>query len=107
MKAVAIEAFLAWIESKIVKDRWSLDAAVGYAIRNHLFARDAMVSTKTLYNYVHQGILQIAPINLPLMVRRSTRKARTRKHKKHRGKSIDLRDESILHRKEFGHWELE
>ena len=66
-----------------------------------------MVSTKTLYNYVHQGIFRIAPIDLPLMVRRSTRKARTRKHKKHLGKSIDLRDESILHRKEFGHWELD
>ncbi len=107
LKAGAIEAFLAWIESKIVKDRWSLDAAVGYAIRNHLFARDAMVSTKTLYNYVHQGILPIAPIDLPLMVRRSTRKARIRKHKKHLGKSIDLRDTSILRREEFGHWELD
>ena len=29
------------------------------------------------------------------------------KHKKHLGKSINLRDESILHRKEFGHWELD
>ena len=107
LKAGAIEAFLAWIEHMVLKDKWSIDASVGYAIRHHLFARDAIVSTKTLYNYVHQGILQIAPIDLPLMVRRSTRKARTRKHKKHLGKSIDLRDESILHRKEFGHWELD
>ena len=36
------------------------------------------------------------------MVRHSTRK-----HKKHLGKSIDLRDESILHRKEFSHLELD
>ena len=107
LKAGAIEAFLTWIEHMVLKDKWSIDASVGYAIRHHLFARDAMVSTKTLYNYVHQGILQIAPIDLPLMVRRSTRKARIRKHKKHLGKSIDLRDESILHRKEFGHWELD
>ena len=107
LKAGAIEAFLTWIEHMVLKDKWSIDASVGYAIRHHLFARDAMVSTKTLYNYVHQGILQIAPIDLPLMVRHSTRKARIRKHKKHLGKSIDLRDTSILHREEFGHRELD
>ena len=49
--------------------------------------------------------LKAGAINLPLMVRRSIRTARTRKHKKHLGKSIDLRDESILHRKKFGHWD--
>ena len=29
------------------------------------------------------------------------------KHKKHLGKSINLRDTSILRREEFGHWELD
>lgn len=51
------------------------------------------------------NMLKAGAINLPLMVRRSIRTARTRKHKKHLGKSIDLRDESILHRKKFGHWD--
>ena len=96
---LVLSSFLASVEHTGFKDKWSIAASVGYAIRYHLFARDAMASTKTLYNYVHQGILQRAPIDLPLMVRRSTRKVRMRKHKKHLGKSIDLQDESILRRK--------
>ena len=107
LKAGAIEPFLDWIETKFFEDKWSIDAAVGYAWRKCLFVRNEMVSTKTVYNYVHQGILRITPLDLPLMLRRSTRKANTYKHKKHLGKSIDLRDESILTREEFGHWELD
>lgn len=86
---LVLSSFLASVEHTGFKDKWLIDASVGYAIRHHLFARDAMVSTKTLDNYVRQGILQITPIDLPLTVRRSTRKVRMRKHKKHLGKSID------------------
>ena len=71
-------------------------------MRKCLFVRNEMVSTKTLYNYLHEGLLRIKPMDLPLVLRRSTRK-----HKKNLGKSIDLRDESILTREEFGHWELD
>lgn len=47
------------------------------------------------------------PMDLPLVLRRSIRKAITRKHKKNLGKSIELRDESVLTREEFGNWELD
>ena len=100
-----VEPFLNWVEQQVIEKHWSLDVAVGYAIRMHLFEREDMVCTKTLYNYVHLDLLSLKPIDLPLMVSRSTCRPKTRKHKKTLGKSIELRDESIETREEFGHWE--
>ena len=107
LRAGAIEQFLKWVEDRVKKDKWSLDAAAGYALSNNLFRRTEMVCTKTLYNYLHQGILSLTVLDLPLIVRRSTRKAKIREHKRKLGKSIDLRDESIETREEFGHWEID
>lgn len=69
--------------------------------------RNERVCTKTLYNYLHKGVLGIKAINLPLVVRRSQRKSISRKHKRELGKSIELRDPNIKMREEFGHWELD
>ena len=66
-----------------------------------------MVCTKTLYNYLHKGVLGIKAIDLPLVVRHSQRKSISRKHKRELGKSIELRDSNIETREEFGHWELD
>lgn len=107
MKAGIIEPFLKWVEKKVLEDKWSFDAAVGYAARNQLFSRESMVCTKTLYNYLHLGILMVSPMGLPMVLRRSTRKTRERRHKRKLGHSIDLRDKSIETREEFGHWELD
>ena len=66
-----------------------------------------MVCTKTLYNYLHQGLLGVKAINLPLVTRRSLRKSISSKYKRELGKSIELRDATIETRKEFGHWEID
>jgi IS30 family transposase len=51
---------------------------------------DAVVpSTKTLYNYIHQGLLEIKVIDLPI------------------GKSIEERPEEINNRSRFGDWEID
>ena len=51
---------------------------------------DAVVpSTKTLYNYIHQGLLEIKVIDLPI------------------GKSIEERSEEINNRSRFGDWEID
>ena len=107
MKVGAIESFINWIESKVLDEHWSFDAAVGYAEHKGLFMRNEMVCTKTLYNYLHKGVLGIKAIDLPLVVRRSQRKSISRKHKRELGKSIELRDPNIETREEFGHWELD
>ena len=107
MRVGAIEAFINWIESKVLNDHWSFDAAVEYAKRQCIFARNEMVCTKTLYNYLHQGLLGVKAIDLPLVVRRSMRESIVRKHKRELGQSIELRDATIETREEFGHWELD
>ena len=53
MKLGSIESFILWVEEKVCKEHWSFDAAVGYAKRQCIFARNEMVCTKTLYNYLH------------------------------------------------------
>ena len=107
MRIGAIKSFINWIESKTLADRWSFDAAIGYAKHKGLFVRNEMVCTKTLYNYLHKGVLGIKAIHLPLVVRRSQQKSISRKHKRELGKSIELCDPNIETRKEFGHWELD
>jgi len=66
-----------------------------------------MVCTKTLYNYVDLGLLEISNIDLPLKLRRSTKPRRIRINKKKLGKSIAERPEFVNDRSEFGHWEID
>ena len=69
---------------------------------------DAVVpSTKTLYNYIHQGLLEIKAIDLPRAVwirKKFTKRPST---KKHLGKSIEERSEEINNRFRFGDWEID
>ena len=67
----------------IVRTRkWSLDACVGYAKVNDLFSSDLMVCTKTLYNAVWSGALELTPFELPEALQPNLKKARVRKNKK-------------------------
>ncbi|QRN85482.1 IS30 family transposase [Clostridia bacterium] len=92
----------------LVRDnKYSLDAIVGAARLHGLFDKTEMVCTKTLYNYVDQGLLSIRNIDLPLKVKRSSKNARNRKHKKVFGASISDRPEQANDRSEFGHWEID
>lgn len=66
-----------------------------------------MVCTKTLYNYIALGLLEINNIDLPLKLRRSQKSKRIRKNKNILGRSISERAEVINNRTEFGHWEID
>jgi len=66
-----------------------------------------MVCTKTLYNYVEQGLLPIRNIDLPLKVRRKTRSSGIRRNKRILGTSIEERPCQVNDRTEFGHWEID
>lgn len=64
------------------------------------------VSTKTFYNYIHEGKVSIKPIDLPRMLRRKKKKNwKTYIPKRQKGTPITERPESIETREEFGHWE--
>ena len=69
---------------------------------------DAVVpSTKTLYNYIHQGLLEIKVIDLPRAVRIRKKFTKHPSTKKHLGKSIEERPEEINNRSRFGDWEID
>ena len=68
---------------------------------------EVVLSTKTLYTYLHQGILEVKPIDLPKAVRiRKKSKARP-STKKILGTSIEERPDTINDRSTFGHWEID
>lgn len=105
-KVSAENPFVVWVTNCIRTKHWSIDACVGYAKKQALFADKDMVCTKTLYNAVWNGII-LSPFDLPEALRRSTRKHIHRKNKRVYGTSIDERPKEYASRKEFGHWEID
>jgi IS30 family transposase len=103
--AMAAWEFIQFAEEKILVDKWSPDAAVGYAKRHKLF--EYVPNTKTLYNWIDEGELSVINMDLALKLRRSTKKAKSAKNKKVLGTSIEERPESIETREKFGHWEID
>ena len=106
-KMLQCEAFIEYVTKMFFDKKHSLDAISGASKRLNMFPDSQRVCTKTLYNYVDLGILQISNLDLPLKLRRSTKNTRIRKHKKHLGTSISERPEHINDRSEFGHWEID
>lgn len=98
--------FIQYVENKILEDKWSPDVAWGYAKRHNLFG-DNMVCTKTIYNYIEQGLIAVKNIDLPMKMRLNTKTKRVRKNKRKLGLSIDERPMEALDRQEFGHWEID
>jgi len=106
-KRLECSKFINYVVNKIKQESWSPDACVGRALEHSQFDRSEMVCTKTLYNYIDLGLLEIKNVDLPLKLRRNTKPSRVKKHKKKLGKSIEERSDSIDSREEFGHWEID
>ena len=68
---------------------------------------ETVPSTKTLYNYIHQGLLAIKAIDLPKAVRLRKKTKNRSSTQKHLGVSIEERPETINGRSVFGHWEID
>jgi len=94
-----------YTEIKIKKDKWSPDAAIGRAKIEH--PEWESISTKTFYNYIDLGLVNVKPIDLHLKVRLRLKKKRVVKRKKILGKSITERPKEVENRLEFGHWEMD
>jgi transposase, IS30 family len=106
-KALQADEFLQYVEEKILREKWSPDAAVGEARLTKAFSPDAMVCTKTLYAYINQGILKVRNIDLLLKTRRKIKRSFGRKHKRLFGNSISERPKKVDERQEYGHWEID
>lgn len=90
-KFLQYESFIRYTTELFFHKSQSLDAICGAARRNKSFLDTQMVCTKTLCSYVDAGLLTIANIDLPLKVKRSTKTARIKHHKKNLGTSIGER----------------
>lgn len=66
-----------------------------------------MVCTKTLYNYIDQGLLKVRNIDLYLKTRLRPKKTRIRKNKRILRQSIVQRAEEIENRETFGYWKID
>ena len=100
-KLAQVEEFLKFAEDKILNEKWSPDAVVGSCKRNPKWQNNAIVCTKTLYNYIDQRLLRVRNIDLNLKPRLKP------KRKSIRGTSIEQRPKEVLERQTFGHWEID
>ena len=98
--------FLRWVVKQFKEHKWSLDSCVGYARLHGLFPADEMVCTRTLYNEVWAGNLDLSVTELPEAMKRKQHKdSKPREHKKSFGTDISQRSEIAALRIEEGHWE--
>lgn len=105
LKLMKAYSFVKYAEEKMLKEKRSPDSICGREKIKREF--DESVCTKTLYNYIDQGLLSIKNIDLPLRVRRNVKKEQIRKNIKVYGISIELRPDEVDNREEFGHWEID
>ena len=98
--------FIQYAQKQIIENKLSPDAICGAAKRSGEFEK--IVCTKTLYNYIDQGLLAVKNIDLLLKVKRKSRNFRMgRQNKRINGTSIEERPEEINNRTTFGHWEID
>jgi IS30 family transposase len=102
-----VEPFLRFAETKILRDKWSPDAIVGYCRSQPEWLDKELVCTKTLYNYIDQCLLKTRNLDLSLKVRRKAKRQWLRKNKRILGQSIEQRPTEVETRQEFGHWEID
>lgn len=105
LKLVKAQAFIAYAEEQMLKEKLSPDVICGEARRSGAF--QVTVCAKTLYNYIDQCLLKVRNIDLLLKVKRKAAKRGCPKHRRMYGLSIDERPEAINNREEFGHWEID
>lgn len=96
--------FAEFIETKVIKEKYSLYSAL--VLASDSFNTD--ICLRTLYNYVYNGVFYNLTVNELSYKRRKKQKVKTVKKIYQFGKRyIDERPASIFSRSDFGHWEID
>lgn len=108
LKLEADRALVEFVRCRIVEHKESPDVVTA---RMRKAGMERTVCTKTLYNYIDQGLIEgVTNETLWEKRKRSNRPSRSvRRSPKHRQrrKSIEKRPKDVDSRKEFGHWEID
>ena len=103
-------AFAAYVEDKMLNDKYSPEAVL-MEIERSAIRFSVSVSKTTLYSYIDKGLfLHLTNKNLPCGKRgagRKYNKVRRLTHKDPLKESIERRPAAIDNREEFGHWEID
>jgi IS30 family transposase len=99
--------FINYVIKHFFEDGWSLDVCANRSLATGEFSHYQTVCTRTLYNYVDQGLMTIKNYDLPEKLKRNTKLHHVRQNKKKLGRSIEERPKEIEQRSEFGHWECD
>lgn len=81
-KRLECSEFIRYVVDKIKNYNSSPDACFGETLIENKFDRSNMVCTKTLYNCIDLGLLDIKSVDLPYKLRRNTKPSRVRKNKR-------------------------
>lgn len=101
------EPFIQWMTLKIKKCHWSIDACVGYARLYHLFPKECIPCTKTIYNMLWKGKLPLSLFDVPRILSHKSHRKFNLKNKRLKGRSIDERPDIVSNGTEIGHWEID
>ncbi len=108
-KLIKVMPFINLVIKEIKNSKFhSIDETIHDLILNRTSEIEGFerVCTKTIYNYIHQQLIDLKAIELPRMVRRkSCVNYKSYTPKKQRGDSIDLRPFKSSDRESFGNWE--
>lgn len=89
----------------MLQNKFSPDSVFGRGKLQSMFS--VILCTKTIYNYIDLALIPIKNIDLPLRVRRRSKKHHCRKNKCIFGDRIEQRPQVINDRQEFGHREID
>lgn len=98
------------IRRYILKERYSPEAALLAVNSNGIDYGVRITSPATIYTAIRKGYIKgVTMLDCPLRGKHKQHKQKVdRTHKRNPiGKTIDSRDESVLTREEFGHWECD
>jgi len=98
-KLIKAQPFINMVIKEVKTNKYSsIDETINHLKLHH---KDTLkgfttICTSTMYNYVHEGIIELKPIDLPRMLRRKHKtKDKTYTNPKTRGTSIEERPECI------------